>query len=58
MVPANASPLSPASRRGDLVQTPGGGIGRFVGAGRHGTWIAYEGDDFAAMCRAFDGAAS
>jgi hypothetical protein len=42
-------------RRGDVVQTPGGGVGRYVGATDAGLeYIAYIGEDFAAVCRAFD----
>jgi hypothetical protein len=30
------------------------GGGRYVGCTKHTVWIAYPGDDFDAMCKAFD----
>jgi hypothetical protein len=42
-------------RRGTLVETPGGGRGRYVGTTDKGLqYIAYTGEDFAAVCLAFD----
>lgn len=42
-------------QRGELVQTPGGARGFYVGTTRGGIdWIAYEYETFAPMCEAFD----
>jgi hypothetical protein len=47
--------------RGDLYTAPSGAVGRYVG--ERAGWspdmgavivVAYEGDDFASMCAAFD----
>lgn len=44
-------------RRGAKVQTPGGGVGWYVGTTDRGLeHVAYSKADFAPMCRAFDAA--
>jgi hypothetical protein len=41
--------------RGDVVHTPGGGVGQYVGTEPSGLeWYAYNSEDFPNMCVAFD----
>ena len=40
--------------RGKLVAGPGGVVGRFVGVLNACQWVAWEQEQFAAMCRSFD----
>jgi hypothetical protein len=42
------------AKRGQLVTGPCGRSGRFVGTSVEGDWIAFDGDNFMAMCRRFD----
>lgn len=43
------------AKRGDLVRTPGGAIGVFVGRTKVGSdWVAYAVAQYEPMCRAFD----
>lgn len=43
-------------KRGDLVGTEGGGVGRYVGRLPAGSdWVCYEPAEYAKMCAAFDG---
>jgi hypothetical protein len=54
-LPIFAASASSQPRRGAKVQTPGGGVGRYVGTTDKGLqYIAYSKADFALMCRAFD----
>ncbi len=41
-------------RRGDIVTGPGGVVGRWVGAANGVQCIAWQGEDFEKVCKAFD----
>jgi len=47
--------MTDSKKRGDMVTTPAGAVGRYIGTTSRGLiWTAWPGDDFARMCAAFD----
>ena len=41
-------------KRGDKIVVCGGVVGRYVGTKAKVQWICYDGQDYEAMCAAFD----
>ena len=54
---STALPVNESSKRGDLVRSDAGPVGRYIGTLGGVVWIAYELEGFAASCETFDKAA-